>query len=81
MESRTFKIPSSRGDESLRCAAWTPKNPIASLQIVHGMCEHIMRYSDFATHLAGVRVTILATAARQRRRGSLPRKMGTPYSC
>ena len=52
MARENFTMPSSRGDEELNCYRWMPEgNPKASLQIVHGMTEHILRYEDFATFL------------------------------
>ena len=52
MEPENFEIASSRGDETLNCYRWMPEGePVASLQIVHGMTEHILRYSDFASYL------------------------------
>ena len=52
MARENFTMPSSRGDEKLNCYRWMPEgNPKASLQIVHGMTEHILRYEDFATFL------------------------------
>ena len=52
MSRENFTIPSSRGDEELNCYRWMPDvEPIASLQIVHGMTEHILRYDDFACYL------------------------------
>ena len=52
MEPERFEIASSRGDETLNCYRWMPEGEhVASLQIVHGMTEHILRYSDFASYL------------------------------
>ena len=52
MSRENFTIPSSRRDEELNCYRWMPDvEPIASLQIVHGMTEHILRYDDFACYL------------------------------
>lgn len=52
MEPENFKVPSSRGDEELNCYKWMPDDvPKATLQIVHGMTEHILRYSDLASYL------------------------------
>ena len=53
MEPENFRIPSSRGDEELNCYRWMPDgHPMAALQVVHGMTEHILRYSDFASYLS-----------------------------
>lgn len=52
MEPLNFTVTSSRGDEELNCYRWMPEDePVAALQIVHGMTEHILRYSDFAEYL------------------------------
>ena len=52
MVPENFKMASSRGDEELNCYRWMPEGePVAALQIVHGMTEHILRYSDFAEFL------------------------------
>ena len=52
MARENFTMLSSRGDEELNCYRWMPEGePKASLQIVHGMTEHILRYEDFATFL------------------------------
>ena len=52
MVPENFKMASSRGDEELNCYRWMPAGePVAALQIVHGMTEHILRYSDFAGFL------------------------------
>ena len=54
MSRENFTIASSRGDEELNCYRWMPEGePVAALQIVHGMTEHILRYSDFAEFLNG----------------------------
>ena len=52
MVPENFKMASSCGDEELNCYRWMPSGePVAALQIVHGMTEHILRYSDFAGFL------------------------------
>ena len=49
MERPEFFIPSADGRHMLHCLRWSPTGePWAILQIVHGMCEHIARYDDFA---------------------------------
>ena len=59
MEPERFEIASSRGDETLNCYRWMPEGePVASLQIVHGMTEHILRYSDFASYLNSRRIAV-----------------------
>ena len=52
MDPENFKIPSSNGKDDINGYIWMPEQPpVASLQIVHGMTEHILRYSDFAQYL------------------------------
>ena len=53
MERQEFFIPSADGRHRLHCLRWVPAGkPWAVLQIVHGMCEHIERYDEFARYLA-----------------------------
>lgn len=51
MTTVEFTLPSSRGDADLHCVGWTVEGPKATLQISHGMIEHITRYADFAGFL------------------------------
>ncbi len=51
MTTVEFTLPSSRGDADLHCVGWTVEGPRATLQISHGMIEHITRYADFAGFL------------------------------
>lgn len=48
-----FTFLSSDGHTRLHGAQWTPadREPIAVLQIAHGVAEHILRYDDFARYL------------------------------
>ncbi|MDO5861453.1 MAG: alpha/beta hydrolase [Thermoplasmata archaeon] len=48
-----FSVHSSRGDAELHCVEWAVEKPIATVQISHGMIEHILRYADFAEYLNG----------------------------
>lgn len=51
MSDYTFK--SADGKTTIHCASWEPEGEIkAALLIVHGMCEFIERYDDFAKYLA-----------------------------
>ena len=53
MEPESFTLPSSNGADEVCCFRWMPEGePVAALQIVHGMTEHILRYSEFAEHMA-----------------------------
>lgn len=48
-----FYIPSTDGIHQLHCIRWMPQGETkAILQLVHGMCEHIARYDEFARFLA-----------------------------
>ena len=48
-----FSLLSSDGHSVLHCACWLPDGKIyATLQISHGMIEHILRYDEFASFLA-----------------------------
>ncbi len=52
MTPENFRIPSSNGKDDINGYRWMPEQePVASLQIVHGMTEHILRYSEFAEYL------------------------------
>ncbi len=49
-ELRTLR--SSDGYTDLQVAVWKPEGkPVAIVQIIHGMCEHIDRYADIAEYL------------------------------
>lgn len=53
MQPVNFKTPSTVDGVDLNCYRWEPEGDVrATLQISHGMIEHILRYSDFATFLA-----------------------------
>ncbi len=47
-----FKLLSADGKTALAAYAVIPENPVAMVQISHGMCEHFMRYEGFAEYLA-----------------------------
>lgn len=52
MTRENFKLPSTRGDTQLNCYKWIPDSDVrATVQLSHGMIEHILRYSDFAEFL------------------------------
>lgn len=52
MNPENFRLPSSNESDDINGYIWMPDgDPVASLQIVHGMAEHILRYSDFASYL------------------------------
>lgn len=47
--NHSFK--SNSGKDTISASIWECENPKMVLQIVHGMCEHIGRYEDFANYL------------------------------
>lgn len=48
-----FYYPSSDGETQIHAVKWTPTvEPVAVLQVVHGMVEFIDRYDEFAEYLA-----------------------------
>ena len=52
MTCENFKLQSTRGDAVLNCYRWIPEGDVrATIQLSHGMIEHILRYSDFAEFL------------------------------
>ena len=60
MERQEFFVPSADGRHRLHCLRWVPDGePRAVLQIVHGMCEHIARYDEFARYLANRGVLVV----------------------
>lgn len=53
-------ILSSDNSTKLHYVVWTPDNkPIAVLQLIHGMCEHIERYDEFASFLAQNNIAVI----------------------
>lgn len=49
MTKKEFSISSSDKVHKINCIEWIPKSdPVAVLQITHGMAEHMERYNDFA---------------------------------
>lgn len=48
-----FTYPSSDGEHSVHAVLWLPENgqPRAVVQLVHGICEYILRYDPFAQYL------------------------------
>lgn len=50
----TGQFLSADGKSKIHVAKWLPeKEPVAVLQMVHGMQEYIERYEPFARYLAG----------------------------
>ncbi len=48
-----YTFPSVNRDNTIHCYEWDPEvKPVAILQIVHGMAEHVGRYADFAEFMA-----------------------------
>ncbi|MEG2350665.1 MAG: alpha/beta fold hydrolase, partial [Hungatella sp.] len=55
-----FCILSSDGASKLHCVRWMPEGETyATLQITHGMMEHILRYDAFAAYLAERGVAVI----------------------
>lgn len=52
MKKTEFFFPSSDGISRLHGVLWEPGQPVAVLQIAHGMVEHILRYEAFACYMA-----------------------------
>lgn len=50
----TFSFPSKDGIHTIYATKWQSDDisPIAILQLIHGMAEHIGRYDEFACHMA-----------------------------
>ena len=49
--ANAFSRPSSDGIHTLAAWCWTPENPVGVIQLSHGMCEYILRYTDFAERM------------------------------
>ena len=49
--ANAFSLPSSDGIHTLAAWCWTPENPVGVIQLSHGMCEYILRYTDFAERM------------------------------
>lgn len=55
-----FYYPSSDGETQIHAIKWTPPvEPVAVLQIVHGMVEFIDRYDEFAEYMAGNGIVVV----------------------
>lgn len=46
------RFPSATGLGQIRARCWIPEDPVAAVQLTHGMAEHIDRYEEFACYLA-----------------------------
>jgi len=53
------RIPSSLPGKTLHTLVWRPENPVAVIQIVHGMAEHIARYDEFARWMCRHNVAVI----------------------
>ncbi len=53
------RIPSSLTGQQLHLLVWQPEEPVAVLQIVHGMAEHIARYDEFARWMCERNVAVI----------------------
>lgn len=59
-----IKIYSSFDNEILHCSIYVPQNPIAIIQIVHGMMEHQKRYEEFAKFLCDNNFIVITSDIR-----------------
>jgi len=51
----------SRGKGNIRVRYWEPENtPVAVVQLVHGIAEHVERYDDFAAYLCTLGYLVVA---------------------
>jgi len=57
MVENTFM--STNGKTTVHWYKWDVKNPVAVLQIVHGMSEYIERYEEFAKYLNGFGIVVV----------------------
>lgn len=55
-----FNYLSAEGMTQLHAVKWRGDSaPIAVLQVVHGMCEFVLRYKDFAEYLAALGIVVV----------------------
>ena len=48
-----FTFPSAEGDHQVHAVLWLPEGEVRGVvQLVHGICEYILRYEPFALYLA-----------------------------
>lgn len=61
MRKEEFYLPSCDEQTNLHYIIWYPdtEKPKAVLQIIHGMCEHINRYDDFARYLNSKGIAVI----------------------
>ena len=52
-------IESSSKGQKIYTNIWKSENEKATLQIVHGMCEYVDRYDDFAKYLNEYGITVI----------------------
>ena len=63
MKREDFSFDSRDGKTKLHAVRWSGedgKEPVAIVQIVHGMCEHVDRYEDFASFLVSKGMVVTA---------------------
>ena len=61
MEKSEFFFPSSDGRTQIRAAEWRADAPVAVVQLIHGIAEHIDRYDAFASFLAENGITVVGS--------------------
>ncbi len=62
METETIQFASADGRSAVDARLWMPSSaaPVAIVQLVHGMAEHIDRYADFARFLTEAGIGVCA---------------------
>ena len=53
MEKKEWTIGSSYEEKPLHVVGWFPENPVGVVQISHGMCEYVERYTHLVDALTG----------------------------
>lgn len=74
-----LSFTSTEGTATIRATVWWPPEamePRGVVQIVHGMCEHIGRYDDFARHLAGAGLVVCGHDQLGHGRSCVPERWG-----
>ena len=49
--ANAFSLPSSDGIHTLAAWCWSPEAPVGVIQLSHGMCEYVLRYTSFAERM------------------------------
>lgn len=70
---------STSGGASLYVRGWVPESPWATLQIAHGMAEHMLRYDAFALAMAEQGIAVYGNDHAGHGRSAEPEKYGYFY--